>query len=578
MLILQEFDSELLYHPMTACGPIPTIEDPDGIYPYESYCETSQRPVIRPFRMVSMENDHIRVVICPDLGGKVYSLFHKKSGKEILYHPGSLRTARILPRMAFLSGGIEVSFPVSHTPVQTEKLAYKSLRFGKRLYVWCGERELHYGMQWTVEYSLGEEDHFLTQRTHFFNPTSSTHSWMSWSNAALEARDDTKLHFPPGEVLCHDNRLHKMDWAQEGPKTLGEINRMSGYFWTDAASNTFGAYTPSLGIGLYHMADPLEMPGVKLWVYGIGKDEPWAHVSGLQKKSYFEIQAGPIKDQSIKDRLAPGATHTHTEYWIPSDSELDTARLERPAPKLLPVEAIPLFDWPDRSNTSPWLQLMQVYDSDEQQQLPSPPRWFHNQWPPSGMESLNNPLEWAISLTDGEVSALWTYYLALWHAARHNTDEAMRLLAQSPTDCARLLEARLLRCRFKKPELALESLYRVASATIQHHPQVVIERDLCLSQSAPNSLEERKRWLDQIDALDDDGLIERRIDLFIQSGNYPQAADLLNNTRFELVHQRYERTAMWNDIRTKMGLSQAAPPATIGEDDLAQFGAYRITT
>ena len=33
-----------------------------------------------------------------------------------------------------------------------------------RAYVWCGETELRFGMQYTLEFSLGKDDAFLTQR------------------------------------------------------------------------------------------------------------------------------------------------------------------------------------------------------------------------------------------------------------------------------------------------------------------------------------------------------------------------------------------------------------------------------
>jgi len=57
-------------------------------------------------------------------------------------------------------------------------------------------------MNWTVEYSLGENDEFLTQRTVFFNPDSEGHPWMSWSNAGVPARPDTEFHFPMALFLC----------------------------------------------------------------------------------------------------------------------------------------------------------------------------------------------------------------------------------------------------------------------------------------------------------------------------------------------------------------------------------------
>ena len=132
-----------------------------------------------------MENRFIKVTISPDLGGKVTSIVHNGSGKEVLYVPQVIRPTRILPRFYFVAGGIEVSFPISHSPSQNERVLYKIDRTKDRVYVTCGERELRFGMQWSVEYSLGPQDTYLTERVLFRNPGTSAYPWMSWSNAAL---------------------------------------------------------------------------------------------------------------------------------------------------------------------------------------------------------------------------------------------------------------------------------------------------------------------------------------------------------------------------------------------------------
>src|SRR6201989_2288226 len=177
--VCTEYDDYILTHELTPFGPIPTALDPNGVYPYVSYCETSNRPVLKKYHFIVLENDELKVTICPDLGGKVFSIIHKHSGKEILYVPGIIRYTRILPRFYFVAGGIEVSFPISHSPVQNEKLLFKIDRTGDRIYVTCGERELRFGMQWSVEYSLGNGDQFLTQRVIYLNPGHSTYPWMS---------------------------------------------------------------------------------------------------------------------------------------------------------------------------------------------------------------------------------------------------------------------------------------------------------------------------------------------------------------------------------------------------------------
>jgi hypothetical protein len=48
-------------------------------------------------------------------------------------------------------------------------------------------------MQWSVEYSLGPQDTFLTERVLFRNPGTSAYPWMSWSNAALPSAPDTEF-------------------------------------------------------------------------------------------------------------------------------------------------------------------------------------------------------------------------------------------------------------------------------------------------------------------------------------------------------------------------------------------------
>src|SRR5881409_2282427 len=262
-------------------------------------------PVLRNYRFIVLENERVRAVICPDLGGKVTSLIHKGSGKEVLYTSAVIRPVRILPRFAFVAGGIAVSFPISHSPTQNEPVLSRTDQTDKRVYVSCGERELRFGMQWTVEYSLGEGDEFRTQRAVFHNPGTAAYPWMSWSNAALPSAPDTEFHFPRGEVLRHGSKLATIDWQQSGPRRESDITEMTGYFWKTKDANAFGAFTASLGTGLYHIADQAIAPGMKLWSYGVGKDRVWATLSSARDAPYVEIQGGPMRDQSIKLELQP---------------------------------------------------------------------------------------------------------------------------------------------------------------------------------------------------------------------------------------------------------------------------------
>ena len=56
-VICTEFDEYMLTHELTPAGPVPTAFDANGVYPYMSYAETSNRPVLKKYRFIVLENE-----------------------------------------------------------------------------------------------------------------------------------------------------------------------------------------------------------------------------------------------------------------------------------------------------------------------------------------------------------------------------------------------------------------------------------------------------------------------------------------------------------------------------------------
>lgn len=573
-LKVSEIQKLILTHRLTPAGPLPTVLDADGVYPYQSYCETSARPVFKNYNFIKLENAYLAVLICPDLGGKVYSIIEKESGKEVLYVPGVIRPSRILPRFSFVAGGIEVSFPISHTPSQNEKVCHEIVEVNERIYVCVGETELRFGMQWTVEYSLGAEDRFLTQRTVFYNPTNKSHPWMSWSNAAFPAYDDTEFHFPNGKVLKHSDKLLTIDWENDGPKTNADIDHMSGYFWQNPDVNAFGCYSPSQAIGLYHVPEREQMPGIKLWSYGTGRDKEWSYLSSLSKQSYLEIQAGPIADQSIKHQLSPGQKHSHTEYWIPSCKPMNIRSISIPDTGLRPIAEIPLFSFAREEEVMAWQELQKSYELRDSSIVPNPPAIELAHWAPGGLYELDNAFKWIIKKSDNLINEVWQLYYGIWLLANNQIEEALKLLKESGVDMAMAILARVysFQGRLDEAKMCYESMNDDA---FKLHPQIVVERDRLLAQFGSTAFAERMKFLDELNALNDEMLIERRIALLIDMENYKEARILLLNTKFQLIHQRYERKKLWATLCLKTNTKIEPFPKNLGEDNLAQFGAYR---
>ena len=530
---------------------------------------------MKRYRMVSIENGQLRVKICPDLGGRVCSIFLKESAVETLFFPRVIRPVRILPRQSFTGGGIELSFPISHSPVQIAPVLYEVTRGSERIYVSCGERELRFGMNWTVEYSLGEGDGFLTQRTVFFNPDRDSHPWMSWSNAGVPARADTEFHFPNGPVLAHGRDVRIIDWQKEGPRRQEDVHRMTGFFWKRPDCSAFGVFTPSLSAGVYHVAEPVSVPGIKLWSDGIGRDEGWVSQYTLDGEQCLEIQGGPLVDQSLKDMLQPGQLRHHVEFWIPSATPRDIRKISLPHPSMRPVDEVPLFSWARDEEVIYWLNLIALQKSGDACKIPEAPDIDNNSWAISGMADLGAALSWAAVSTKGNERDRWLFQHGAWLAARGETDAALEVLVQSGDDRGRGLSGRLWLAHRLDAKSAAQCFRAIESEAVALHPQIVIERDKALAALGKETVEERGRWLKAVSALDDEWLVERRASWLIDSGDLQAAAHLLRNTKFQLVHQRYERTRLWRRVETDLGLEPVEYPSWLGEDDLAEFGAYR---
>jgi len=190
------------------------------------------------------------------------------------------------------------------------------------------------------------------------------------------------------------------------------------------------------------------------------------------------------------------------------------------------------------------------------------------------MEDLTAAFEWAIEQTTGDDAALWRFHYGAWLAGRGIRRAAIQALSASSLGVAKALLARLLKLE-GDVEGAATAFRSIQEQWLQIHPQIVVERDAVLRDLGPRTTPEREQWLDRVDALQDDWIIERRVQLLIDKGEYQGAKRLLLSVSFQRVHQRYARTALWKQICERLNEPYLPIPPELGEDHLASFGAYR---
>src|SRR5437667_253373 len=306
--------------------------------------------------------------------------------------------------------------------------------------------------------------------------------------------------------------------------------------------------------------------------YGVGKDRAWATLSTAKGDPYVEIQGGPLDDQAVKLELQPKETRWHVEFWIPSSKALNIYSLKVPNVKLRAISEVPLFDWAREEEVKVWKDLVRAYKT--RKRLPEPPEIHQGLWAPSGMEHMIAAFEWAIQNTNDEKAERWKFYYGTWMAGTGKKKEAIQVLSTSSLGVANALLARLLKLD-GDIEGAAKALRSIQEKWLQLHPQIIVERDEVLRNLGTQTLAEREQWLNQVDALQDEWIIERRVQLLVDSGEFQKAKELLLSVSFQKVHQRYTRTALWNQICEKLNEPGLPIPAELGEDQLAAFGAYR---
>jgi hypothetical protein len=120
-------------------------------YPYTIRNNLTDRRVSKPWRALMLENEYLKCVVLPDLGGHLYSCTDKLNGAEMFYANPSIKLTQIGYRGAWAALGIEFNFPVSHNWMTTSPVDYAiTTEPDGSGSVWVGNIDRVHGMQWTV--------------------------------------------------------------------------------------------------------------------------------------------------------------------------------------------------------------------------------------------------------------------------------------------------------------------------------------------------------------------------------------------------------------------------------------------
>lgn len=292
------------------------------VYPYPMLDDLTDHRLPITYRAIYLENKYLKITMLPDLGGHVYSVYDKIDRREVLYRDNVIKYGLVGPRGAWISGGMEFSFPFAHT-TDTVSSVNSVLRHnpdGSATSV-VGAIDWVSNMHWEISITLRPDTARVEEGVTLFNSTPRNHLYLFWTNTAVKATDDLQYIYPMRETIYDDPFAVAQSWPVWNGVDQSWYKNDAGAmaaFGRDVQRNFFGIYYHGSNYGVVHVADFRQDPGKKIWTWGtapVGKI--WDHILSDNDGSYNEIQSGRFYTQGYREFMNPRRVESWTEYWYP---------------------------------------------------------------------------------------------------------------------------------------------------------------------------------------------------------------------------------------------------------------------
>jgi tetratricopeptide (TPR) repeat protein len=292
-----------------------------NVYPYTMLDDLAERREEETYRAFSLENEFLKAIILPDLGGRLYSLYDKVGRREVFYRNHVVKYGLVAARGAWISGGIEFNFPDAHTVVTVSPVAARLVHNsdGSAAAV-VGGMDWVTEMHWEVSLVLRPGVARLEQHVTLFNSTPLPNLYSFWANAAVPASEDMQFIYPMKEANPHSfTEIWTYPvWKGVDHSWYKDIRRPTSLFGRQVHRNFFGAYYHAGNFGVVHVADFRAAPGKKIWSWGVAGDgQIWTDLLTDRDGPYNEIQSGRYETQLTQEFMEPRSAESWTEYWYP---------------------------------------------------------------------------------------------------------------------------------------------------------------------------------------------------------------------------------------------------------------------
>ncbi len=304
------------------------------VYPHSVIDSVADEKVLKTYRAVYLENEYVKVMVLPELGGRMQRATDKTNGYDFVYYNRVIKPALVGLAGPWISGGIEFNWPQHHRPSTFDPVSFKMEENADgSCSVIVSEIENMFRTKGMTRFTLYPGKAYIELTTQLYNRTDTPQTFLWWANPAVAVNDDTQSIFPPDvhAVMDHGKRdvsafpiakgvYYKVDYA---PGT--DISRYksipvpTSYMAFHSDYDFVGNYDYGREAGLLHVADHHISPGKKQWTWGNGAfGRAWDRNLTDEDGPYIELMTGCFTDnQPDFSWLMPYEEKGFTQYFMP---------------------------------------------------------------------------------------------------------------------------------------------------------------------------------------------------------------------------------------------------------------------
>ncbi|MFO8026807.1 MAG: DUF5107 domain-containing protein, partial [Opitutales bacterium] len=295
-------------------------------------------PEARSYQAARMENEFVRLVMLPEIGGRIYLGQDKQNADyDFFYRNDVIKPALVGLAGPWISGGVEFNWPQHHRPgtyLPTDVSIEEEPDGGTT--IWQSELDPLNRMKGMHGIRLRPGSALIELRGRLYNRTPLTQTFLWWANVAARVHDNYQSFFPPDVHYVADHAVRAMssfpiaendyygvDYAaRPGANDLSLYRNIpvpTSYMVCQTRDDFFGGYDYEQEGGFIHVANRHISPGKKQWTWG-NHEFGWAWDRELTDANgpYVELMAGVYTDnQPDFSYLAPYETKTFSQFWWP---------------------------------------------------------------------------------------------------------------------------------------------------------------------------------------------------------------------------------------------------------------------